>query len=229
MSSRDDAPVKTMDDPDDDTVGLLRTTDDLRADEAANASRGDERGESLRRVGEVREFRDTAWRNAYVLFATFTLAVLVVAFASTDVDEFVEKTDPLLMRVRAHSHEQWIRLLHELVHIRARERDDEDGERERREQDVRVSPRRVSELPNLTDAAKRFPALVSPRRVRSLVRAEVVRRPQKTDGVVVGVVHRLHGRVVSRRHGSRETRGAVCLPTLLRPSSPPGVGFRYIS
>ena len=102
MSSRDDAPVKTMDDPDDDTVGLLRTTDDVRADEAENASRGDDRGESLRRVGEVREFRDTAWRNAYVLFATFTLAVLVVAFASTDVDEFVEKTDPLLMRVRAH-------------------------------------------------------------------------------------------------------------------------------
>ena len=101
MSSRDDAPVKTMDDPDDDTVGLLRTTDDLRADEAANASRGDERGESLRRVGEVREFRDTAWRNAYVLFATFIFAVLVVAFASTDVDEFVEKTDPLVMSRRS--------------------------------------------------------------------------------------------------------------------------------
>lgn len=109
MSKKSDplyVPVNTRED---DTVGLLRTIDEVQVDEGETnvTSPGDNNCdggviESLRRVGEIRECRDTAWRNIYVLFATFTFAILMVAFASGDLDEFVNKTDPQLMDVHAH-------------------------------------------------------------------------------------------------------------------------------
>ena len=84
MSKKSDplyVPVNTRED---DTVGLLRTIDEVQVDEGETnvTSPGDNNCdggviESLRRVGEIRECRDTAWRNIYVLFATFTFAILL--------------------------------------------------------------------------------------------------------------------------------------------------------
>ena len=100
------------DNDDNDAVGLLRAAKGGTKDDGRDAGRAGSEvptvdvgaGSCLPRIGAAREHRDTMWRNAYVLYATFVFAVCVMALASGDLTRLVEETNPTLMKTHAHCH-----------------------------------------------------------------------------------------------------------------------------